>query len=110
MYSQNFITRFHAGRRGGRIYGYKATLEYDINNAQIKIMHHDFDTVEVIDFHGITDPHCGGDQILSRTFAEMMRGKDIPSSLLEGIQSAAYGLTAGESCKKNEFLKVPDMK
>lgn len=109
MYSQNTFVRFHAGRRGGRIYGYKATLEYDINNAEIKIYHHDFDTVDTMKFHGITDPHCGGDQVLMPTFAAMMRGKEVPNTLLEGIQSAAYGLVAAESCKKDEYLPVPTM-
>lgn len=108
-YSQNTIVRFHGGRRGGKIYGYKGTLEYDINNAKITITMNDFDTVEVIDFHGITDPHCGGDQILTRTFADMARGKEVPSSLLEGIKSASFGLVALESCEKEAFVSLPDM-
>ncbi len=109
MYSQNFIARFQAGRRGGRVYGYKGTLEYDINNAEIKIMMHTFDRVERYKFDGIIDPHCGGDQILAKQFAAMARGGDVKSTLLEGLESAMLGVLARQACKDEEYINVPGL-
>lgn len=107
MYAQNTFARFAAGRRGGRYYGYKGTLEIDLNAHEITIMMHDFDRTEKYKFDGIKDPHNGGDQILAKKFAAMMRGEKIESTLLDGIESAMLGVIARESCEKEEYIKVP---
>lgn len=109
MYAQNFYARFQAGRRGARYYGYKGTMEHDINNHVITIYMHNFDRKEVIKFDGILDPHAGGDEVLSRDFAALMRGENIKSTLLEGIQSAAFGICAREACIKDEYISFPDL-
>lgn len=109
MYSQNAFARFKAGRRGGRYYGYKGTLEIDMTAHELTVMMHNFDRIEKYKFDGIKDPHNGGDQILSRKFAAMMRGENIKSTLLEGIESATLGMAAINSCKNEEYVYVPSV-
>ena len=78
VYSQNFIVRKSAGKRGARFIGVKGTLEFDFNTSTITFIDHYSDKVETITLpnkHG----HSGGDDYLVKPFS--------PSELLLKVDS-----------------------
>lgn len=109
MYSQNFFARFKAGRRGGRYYGYKGTLELDLTEGEIRVMMHTCNRVDTYKFDGIKDPHFGGDTYLQEMFFDMCSGKQVEGTLKEGIESALICLCARESCAEEKFVRVPKL-
>ena len=60
VYSQNFFARKKAARRGGRLYGYKGTLEYSFTEDEIRIYDHMSDKVTKIQFPTLQEGHGGG--------------------------------------------------
>lgn len=107
-YSQNFFARKKAGRRGGRYYGYKGTLEFDLVAAEIKVYMHNTDRVETYKFDEAGTSHYGGDAIMMNDFLDMMDGKGT-SILEDGIYSALMCIKAKESSEQNKFIKIPDL-
>ena len=75
IYSQNFFARKKAARRGGRIYGYKGTLEYSFTDDEIKIYDHMSDKVTKIQFPTLQEGHGGGDQVLIQNFIDLVRAE-----------------------------------
>lgn len=108
IYSQNFFARKKAARRGGRIYGYKGTLEYSLTDDTIRIYDHMSDKVTVIEFHTPADGHGGGDQVLIQNFIDLIRGKTRQSiaPLSAGIESAKICLSAKEASEENAYRKI----
>ena len=106
-YSQNFFARKKAGRRGGRYYGYKGTLEFDFVTAEVKVYMHNTDRVDTYKFE-LSGSHFGGDAIMMNDFIAMMDGKG-KSILDDGISSALMCLKAKESSEKSCFVKIPDI-
>jgi len=107
VYTQNFVARKEAGRRGMRMIGQKATLEFDWTTNEIKFFPHDKNTVE----HIMVRPkagggHGGGDNILIRDFAAILNGDTSRSSLYDGLQSAYLCLKAKESAEKHQFIRL----
>ena len=105
-YVQNFFARRNAGRRGARLYGYKATLEFDWYTSRITIHHHDRPVTETIALTG-DEAHFGGDRVLCRNFLDVMRGSarsDTP--LAAGIESALTCLHARASAETRTFRDV----
>jgi len=106
VYSQNFIARKSAGRRGARFIGYKGTLEFDFNKSTIDVhLHnearHDHEVV------GGGTNHHGGDELLMANFADVIRGKDVShATLAEGILSAEMCLAAQKSSEENCFAEI----
>lgn len=105
VYTQNFVARKAAGKRGARFIGYKATLEFDFNTSQITIYHHLEDRVD----HIKIDPkgsHSGGDFDLVDNFIDVMRGCDVShSDLRSGIESARLCLMAEKSARTHMFVE-----
>lgn len=106
-YSQNFFARKKAARRGGRYYGYKGTLEYDCETAEVKVYMHNTDRVDTYKLE-LSGTHFGSDAILFDSFLELMDGKG-ESTLDAGISSALICMKAKESCEKSCFVKIPDI-
>lgn len=108
VYSQNFFARKQAARRGGRVYGYKGTLEYDFVKDRIFIYDHMSDRVTKIEFHTPANGHGGGDQVLIQNFVDLIRGRTAQSiaPLSAGIESAEICLAAKEASETMEYRKV----
>lgn len=106
VYSQNFIARRGAGKRGARLISYDATLEFDFNSGEIKIYYHNEDRVETHKA-GTDGTHFGGDNLLMDNFADVVRGCDIShSDLKSGILSAKMCLMAKKSTETDKFYDI----
>ena len=106
VYSQDFIARRGAGKRGARFIGYRGTLEFDFYTGIIKVIHHHEDIVEEIKFVS-SGGHHGGDKILIQNFIDVVRGKKPSCATLEsGILSAKMCLAAKKSAKNFEFCDI----
>lgn len=108
VYSQNFFARKKAARRGGRVYGYQGTLEYDFIQDTIAVYDHMSDRVTTVQFHTPADGHGGGDQVLIQNFIDLIRGKTKESiaPLSAGIESARICLMAKEASETDEYREV----
>lgn len=108
VYSQNFFARKKAARRGGRVYGYQGTLEYDFIQDTITVYDHMSDRVTTVQFHTPADGHGGGDQVLIQNFIDLIRGKTKESiaPLSAGIESARICLMAKEASETDEYKEV----
>ncbi len=106
VYSQNFITRKGAGKRGARLIGHKGTLEFDWNSSAVTVYHH-FDAIKEV--HHLTDngSHFGGDDLLCKNFLGVMKGNETSNSpLSEGILSAKLCLAAKKSASEHIFIDI----
>ena len=107
VYSQNFVARKGAGRRGVRIIGYNATVEFDFNKKCIDLFYHNEDKHEHIDMtEQCATSHGGGDLIMVRAFVNIMEGKKSTTPLRLGILSAYLCLSARKSAEENVFVKL----
>jgi predicted dehydrogenase len=106
-YSQNFLSRRAAYKRGATVVGYEATLEFDLATAEIRLIHHRSEKVERMQLETEGDGHAGGDHILAESFLDLLKGRSTPnSSLKDGLLSAAMCLAARESARTNTFQRV----
>ncbi|MEM8494895.1 MAG: hypothetical protein AAF663_05865 [Planctomycetota bacterium] len=102
-YSQNFVSRRSAFRRGARVTGYEATLEFDWSNDTIVVTEHHGAAVETIHVDCGEDHH-GGDLRLAQNFLEVIRGEDVSRTPLRlGLRSAALCLAAKVSTASRQF-------
>lgn len=106
VYSQDFIARNKAAKRGARFIGYDGTVEFDFPTAKITVFEHMTGKVEVIDMSGDHGQHFGGDRRLAENFVEVMEGKPSKSTLAEGILSVDMCLSAKESASEHRFVDV----
>ena len=105
-YTQNFVVRNDAKKRGARLIGYKATLEFDFYTAEIRIIDHGTGEVELIKI-GNDGSHFGGDKFLATSFIEIMKnGTPSPSTLTDGIVSAEMCLAATLSANEHIFVEI----
>ena len=107
VYSQNFIARKTAGKRGARFIGFKGTLEFNFKTSTITLIDHFSNEVKSI----VLPPqkgHGGGDFILAQNFIDLMAKKNVlpVASLLDGIQSVKICLAAKKSAKTNTFVNL----
>ena len=106
VYSQNFIARKDAGRRGARLIGYLGTLEFNFNTGEITVFYHNTGHIEKHSFPK-THGHSGGDAALIDNFADVVRGKDVSHApLSDGILSAKMCLLAKKSAKEKVFCEI----
>lgn len=106
VYSQDFIVRKGAGKRGARLVGYYGTVEFDFASSTIDVFYHLEDKKEHydIDANGI---HFGGDAHLVNNFADVITGKDVSDSPLSlGILSAKMCMLCKDSAKDNQFKEI----
>jgi predicted dehydrogenase len=105
VYSQNFVARKGAGRRGVRIIGYNATVEFDFNTKCIDLFYHNEEKHEHIDMkEQCATSHGGGDLIMARAFVNIMKGEKSTTPLSLGILSAHLCLAARKSAEENVFV------
>ena len=108
-YAQNFVSRRSAARRGARVTGYLATLEFDFCT----------ETVVVIEHHGTAvdrshvtanQGHHGGDMALARNFLDVMRGAGgSRAPLCDGILSARTCLALGRSEAEGRMVNLAEI-
>ncbi len=106
VYSQNFISRNGAGKRGARLIGYKGTLEFDWNSGKISVFRH---LERVNEEYKILQEgsHSGGDEVLVKNFIDVMMGKDTSlSPLSDGMLSATMCLAAKKSAEQHVFCDI----
>ena len=107
VYTQNFVARKEAGRRGMRMIGQQATIEFDWTTNEIKLFSHDKNTVEHILVRPTSgEGHGGGDNRLIRDFVAILNGDTSRSSLRDGLQSAYLCLKAKESAQQRMFITL----
>ena len=107
VYTQNFVVRKKAGKRGMRMIGQKATLEFDWDDDTLKFIHHEERKTEnyyLIPPAGIG--HSGGDYHLIEDFYALICGDKSVSSLKAGLDSAYVCLKACESAKTHKFMTL----
>ena len=106
VYTQNFVARKSAGKRGARFIGYKGTVEFDFNTKSVRFVDHMSDRVDNIIVDN-TRSHSGGDIRLIYNFINVMRGVDVSHSpLSEGILSAKMCLAAKKSAQTKTFVDL----
>lgn len=97
-YTQNFVTRRPAGRRGAVVTGYLGTLEFDWRSESIVVHDHKRARTDRIEVKTSTG-HNGGDMMLWRNFMHVIEGKSAADpDLNDGLLSVALCLKARESC------------
>lgn len=107
VYSQNFVARKGSGRRGVRIIGYNATLEFEFNSQTMDIFYHNENKNEHFSTdHTNSSSHFGGDRLMVEGFAGVLRGEPSPTPLSLGITSARLCLAARRSAESDVFVKL----
>jgi predicted dehydrogenase len=107
-YSQNFMVRRAAGRRGARLYGYKGTVEFDWYTDELKVFMHHSPRVETHKIDSSSLSHAGGDSVLIWNFLQVAAGKEKSlSPLRAGLMSVNLCLAAKESSATHTFREVP---
>ena len=110
-YSQNFFTRKGGGRRGGRFFGYKGTLEFDWTTDELKVFMHHSPMAETYKITSSNLSHGGGDSVLVDSFKRVItEGAKSISPIDAGLMSVLMCLKAKESASTNTFqeIKYPD--
>ncbi len=106
VYTQNFVARNDAGKRGCRIIGYKGTVEFDFIKGVVTYFSHEERRKEEISFSS-SEGHFGGDSILCNSFISIMEGTgDSVATLGEGILSAELCLGAKKSAEEKIFVDI----
>ena len=106
VYTQNFVARNDAGKRGCRIIGYKGTVEFDFLTGKVTFYSHEERRKEEITFNS-TEGHFGGDAVLVNSFISVMKGEgDSIATLNEGIRSAELCLAAKKSSEERVFVDI----
>lgn len=109
-YSQSFVVKKSAGRRGARFVGTEGSAEFDFYTGEIR--HDDYRTNSIS--RQIVTPlapaHFGGDEGLARAFMRMLQGERSAVPLSAGLQSAAVCLTAKQSTEEGRFIRVEYVK
>lgn len=107
VYSQNFVVRASAGKRGARFIGYLGTLEFDFFTGVVTVFHHRSFTTETHTVSTKGTTHFGGDTMLVENFIGIMEGREIShSNLKEGILSAEMCLAAKASAETDRFMPI----
>lgn len=106
-YSQNFVSRRSAYRRGAVVTGYDATLEFDWATESIRVIDHHRDRVDNIEIRSAAG-HSGGDYFLAKNFLDVVKRRTRPAAdLQQGILSAAMCLCARTSSQSHTFEWIP---
>ncbi len=106
-YTQNFISRRSAGRRGAIVTGYQATLIFNWTGGASQIISHFDRDVETLDVPPAIGGHDGGDAALLRNFINVIHGREASRcSLAEGVVSAAMCLAATRSAATHTFQSI----
>lgn len=96
-YNQNFVVKKGAARRGCRLIGTDASVEFDFYTGEIREDRYDLPQTVMHTFQSGAHSHFGGDEALALEFMGLMNGKKPESDLLAGLNSAAVCLAAKRS-------------
>jgi len=106
-YSQNFVARKKAARRGATLIGYHGTLEFDWFTNTIKVFMHHTNQVETVEVDSAANAHGGGDAILARNFVDVIRDGAMSITPLDtGLMSTLMCLKAKESAESRTFQEI----
>lgn len=105
VYSQDFIVRKGAGKRGARFIGYKGTVEFDWTKDTAIVYMHNEDKTETYKF-GAKKGHGGGDEALAKSFVRVLRGENSDARIEDGILSARMCLAAKKSSENYTFVDL----
>jgi len=107
-YSQNFFTRNEGAARGARFFGYKGTIEFDWFKDELSVYMHHTPRVENYKIDSANLSHGGGDAVLVKNFADVMKDRKVASiaPLESGILSALMCLKAKESDETRTFRDI----
>lgn len=106
-YTQNFVARKDAGKRGLRMIGQRATIEFDWTTDFVTVISHEenkIDKYKIKPAPGVA--HGGGDLALARDFLALMNGDKSVSSINAGIESAYICLCAKQSAQLHKFITL----
>lgn len=105
-YTQNFVTRRSSYRRGARIIGQQATVEFDWPSNKMTVMDHWQDRVDEVVVKASTG-HAGGDWVLADSFLRLIRGEgESCGDLRAGLLSVAMCLAARKSAYDRTFEPI----
>ena len=96
-YNQNFVAKKGAARRGCRLIGTDASVEFDFYTGEIREDRYDMPQTVTHVFRADAHSHFGGDEALALEFLALMDGKKPNSDLQAGLNSAAVCLAARRS-------------
>ncbi|HIU20371.1 MAG TPA: Gfo/Idh/MocA family oxidoreductase [Candidatus Limiplasma stercoravium] len=105
-YNQNFTVKKSAARRGARLIGTKASIEFDFYSAEIIEEHYLTPQSVRHQFHFPAGQHFGGDEALALDFVHVLEGGQAQSDLCAGLQSAACCLAARDADARGCFVPV----
>ena len=105
-YSQIFMVKKGAARRGVRLIGTEASAEFDFNTGVIREDRYDTPQTVTHTFQFASGQHFGGDEALARDFLRVLEGEKARSDLKAGLESAAVCLTAREADGAGRFLPI----
>jgi predicted dehydrogenase len=106
-YSQNFVTRKSAAKRGATLVGYLGTIEFDWFTDTIKVIMHHSSRVETIEMQSAGKAHGGGDTVLAENFIKVIRDDALSvAPLTTGLMSALMCLKAKESAATRTFQQI----
>lgn len=107
VYTQNFVVRREAGKRGARIIGFLGTLEFDWVSGIITVYHHFEDKTDTYDINAEqVGTHFGGDEVLAESFVSVMEGGESVAPLSSGIESARLCLAARRSADEHKVIEL----
>ena len=108
-YSQNFLTRRSAGKRGATITGEDGTLTFDWCTNKLRFVDHTGDRVDEVEVKA-EGGHNGGDHALARNFLDVILGR-APSltPLADGLLSAATCLAARDAAHRRSVEPIPPL-
>lgn len=105
-YSQNFVVKKNAARRGARLIGTKGSAEFDWYSGEIRQDMYLTPQTAVRKFTFPGGNHFGGDEALALDFLRVLDGEPAGSNLKAGLQSAVACLAAKESAETSAYVDI----
>ena len=105
-YSQNFIAKKGARRRGCRVIGTEGSVEFDFYTGQIRFDDYRAPRTVTHVFEAAGTNHFGGDERLALAFLDVLEGRPSAVSLRSGLDSAACCLAARQSAAEHRPVSI----
>ena len=105
-YSQNFVVKKNAGRRGARLIGTQGALEFDFYTGRIRVDDYRSPRTATEEYTAPFTQHFGGDEALARAFVELLEGGRPGADLSDGLASAAACLAARDADAAGRFVEI----
>ncbi|MDD4312838.1 MAG: Gfo/Idh/MocA family oxidoreductase [Eubacteriales bacterium] len=105
-YNQNFVVKKGAARRGCRLIGTDASVEFDFYTGEIREDRYDLPETVTHVFQSGAHSHFGGDEALALEYMGLMNGIKPDSDLQAGLNSAAVCLAAKRSSESGRLEAV----